>query len=248
MHYTAGSTTAGDISHLCNPAATGKPSAHLVIGRDGKITQLVPFNVVAHHAGAGTYKGAGNMNGRSIGIELSNAGRLRRVGTQWKNDIGVVVAASKVSEAKHKYDGINSGWETFPPAQMSAAVAAATAICAHYGITDICGHDDFAAYRGKRDPGPIFPMANFTAMVLGQDEGGASSPGLMAVWAATGLNLRKEPAPGAAKVDRLPNPLPKGTKVRVLQQSGEWVLVHVIDGNGNETDMGWCFSPYLERA
>ena len=169
MHYTAGSTTAGDISHLCNPAATGKPSAHLVIGRDGKITQLVSFNVVANHAGAGTYKGAGNMNGRSIGIELSNAGLLRRVGTQWKNDIGVVVAASKVAEAKHKYDGKDSGWETFPAVQMSAAVAAASAICAKYGITDICGHDDFAAYRGKRDPGPLFPMADFTAKVQGDE-------------------------------------------------------------------------------
>ena len=248
MHYTAGSTTNGDISWMTNPSAPGKPSAHLVIGRDGAITQLVRFNTVANHAGAGTYKGAAGMNGRSIGIELSNAGKLKLVGSSWKNDNGVAVASSKVSQAPHKYDGIMSGWEAFPQIQMNQAISAARAICSHFGITDICGHDDFAAYRGKRDPGPLFPMSEFIARVLGSDEGAATSQGLFRVWANNGLNLRSGPSTDSSKVDRKPNPLPQGTLVRALQQSGQWLQVSVIDNNGNDDDTGWCHIQYLERA
>jgi len=188
------------------------------------------------------------MNGRSIGIELSNAGLLRKVGSQWKNDNGVVVASTKVSEDRHKYDGKLSGWETYPKVQMDAAIAAAHAICSHYGINDICGHDDFAAYRGKRDPGPLFPMADFTNKVLAVGEGPSTSAGLLVVWADNGLNLRVAPSSDAEKVARVPNPLPKGTKVRVTQQSGEWVLVSVIDANGHDDDMGWCYRQFLETA
>jgi len=39
MHYTAGSSASSSINWLCNPDA--RASAHLVIGRDGDITQLV---------------------------------------------------------------------------------------------------------------------------------------------------------------------------------------------------------------
>jgi len=49
MHYTTGASKGSSVEHLTKPSA--KPSAHLVIGRDGSITQLVPFNVVAWHAG-----------------------------------------------------------------------------------------------------------------------------------------------------------------------------------------------------
>lgn len=49
MHYTAGPTAEGAISWLANPAA--KASAHLVIDRDGTVTQMVGFDRVAWHAG-----------------------------------------------------------------------------------------------------------------------------------------------------------------------------------------------------
>ncbi|WP_249152025.1 N-acetylmuramoyl-L-alanine amidase [Bradyrhizobium liaoningense] len=56
IHDTAsGLKDDGDISWLTNPAA--KVSAHVVVSRQGKITQLVPFNVVAWHAGHSQWKG-----------------------------------------------------------------------------------------------------------------------------------------------------------------------------------------------
>ena len=45
-------------------------SAHLLIKRDGEITQFVPFNKRAWHAGASSYQGRENCNDFSIGIEL----------------------------------------------------------------------------------------------------------------------------------------------------------------------------------
>ena len=45
-------------------------SAHCVINRSGEITQYVPFNKRAWHAGVSNYAGRSNCNDFSIGIEL----------------------------------------------------------------------------------------------------------------------------------------------------------------------------------
>ncbi len=76
MHYTAGSSAEGSVSWMCNPAA--KAAAHLVIGRDGSLTQLAPFNRITWHAGKSEWEGRSGLNGFSIGIELDNAGKLER--------------------------------------------------------------------------------------------------------------------------------------------------------------------------
>lgn len=45
-------------------------SAHLLIDRDGKVTQYVPFHQRAWHAGQSEFRGRCNCNDFSIGIEL----------------------------------------------------------------------------------------------------------------------------------------------------------------------------------
>ncbi len=47
-----------------------KVSSHIVISRTGKITQYVPFNKRAWHAGLSSYQGRTHCNDFSIGIEL----------------------------------------------------------------------------------------------------------------------------------------------------------------------------------
>tara|TARA_Y100000591_G_scaffold73061_1_gene60731 strand:- start:420 stop:959 length:540 start_codon:yes stop_codon:yes gene_type:complete len=47
-----------------------KVSSHLLIARDGAITQFVPFDKKAWHAGISSYKDRENCNEFSIGIEL----------------------------------------------------------------------------------------------------------------------------------------------------------------------------------
>ena len=62
MHYTAGSSAEGSVAWMCNPAA--KAAAHLVIGRDGSLTQLAAFNRVAWHAGKSVWAGRSGLNGQ----------------------------------------------------------------------------------------------------------------------------------------------------------------------------------------
>jgi hypothetical protein len=72
VHFTAGRSAESSVRWLTDKRA--KASAHVVIGEDGAITQLVPFNVVAWHAGTSKWKAREGLNRYSIGIELDNPG------------------------------------------------------------------------------------------------------------------------------------------------------------------------------
>lgn len=65
-------TAASALKRLCLPAA--EVSAHYLIGADGTVWQLVDEGLRAWHAGAGEWRGQGDVNSRSIGIELDNDG------------------------------------------------------------------------------------------------------------------------------------------------------------------------------
>jgi AmpD protein len=47
-----------------------KVSSHLLVKRNGELIQFVPFNRRAWHAGESVFRGRGNCNDFSIGIEL----------------------------------------------------------------------------------------------------------------------------------------------------------------------------------
>ena len=96
MHYTAGRSARSSINWLVNPVA--KASAHLVIGTDGSVTQLVAFNRKAWHAGASHWGGRSGFNGFSIGIELDNPGILTRRGASWFSTWGDRVDEENVIE------------------------------------------------------------------------------------------------------------------------------------------------------
>jgi N-acetylmuramoyl-L-alanine amidase len=72
LHYTALPDPEAALALLCDPAA--EVSAHYVLGADGTLWRLVPEEMRAWHAGAGAWGGAGDVNSRSIGIELDNDG------------------------------------------------------------------------------------------------------------------------------------------------------------------------------
>jgi N-acetylmuramoyl-L-alanine amidase len=73
LHYTAMPTCAEALERLCDPLA--EVSAHYLIDADGTVLALVDEAARAWHAGAGEWRGAGDVNSRSVGIELANAGR-----------------------------------------------------------------------------------------------------------------------------------------------------------------------------
>jgi N-acetylmuramoyl-L-alanine amidase len=72
IHYTAMATAEAALARLRDPAA--EVSAHYLIAEDGRAWRLAPETARAWHAGAGAWGVVGDVNSRSIGIELANGG------------------------------------------------------------------------------------------------------------------------------------------------------------------------------
>lgn len=72
LHYTGMPTAEGALERLCDPAA--KVSAHYTIDEAGTVYAHVAEARRAWHAGVSHWAGAGDINARSIGIELVNPG------------------------------------------------------------------------------------------------------------------------------------------------------------------------------
>lgn len=72
LHYTSGHDVEHALATLTSPVR--KVSAHYVIGREGKVYQLVDERARAWHAGRSSWGGVLDLNSSSIGIELDNDG------------------------------------------------------------------------------------------------------------------------------------------------------------------------------
>ena len=66
-----------------------KVSSHLFIERDGSITQFVPFDKKAWHAGVSNFNGRENCNEFSIGIELEGTDELEYTQEQYDSLVEV---------------------------------------------------------------------------------------------------------------------------------------------------------------
>lgn len=167
VHYTAGVNAKGTIEWFARPES--KVSAHLVIDRDGSITQMVPFDRRAWHAGKSRWGELTDLNSYSIGIELVNAGKLRgRSDGRWLTDFGLDIPASEVTQAVHKHEQRVSGWHEYTEEQLRATVEVGSVLAEKYKLLDVLGHDDIAPTR-KVDPGPLFPMDGVRSRVLGRE-------------------------------------------------------------------------------
>lgn len=159
LHDTAsGLNDGGPISWLTNPVS--KVSAHVVIGRDGKITQLVPFNVKAWHAGQSTWAGRPLLNGFSIGIEIVNPGKLQQVAPGIYKGVGIYdtnkhpsLVVKRAKTAAHG-DGF---WLAYTDAQVAAVHDLCEGLCKSYGIKEILTHWLISPGR-KIDTNPLFPL------------------------------------------------------------------------------------------
>lgn len=72
LHYTGMADGDGALKWLC--CEESGVSCHYFVNEDGHVLQLVPESKRAHHAGAGAWEGHTDINSRSIGIEIVNAG------------------------------------------------------------------------------------------------------------------------------------------------------------------------------
>lgn len=72
LHYTAMQSAEAALERLCDPQH--EVSCHYLVGANGRVWRLVDEERRAWHAGAGSWGGRGDVNSRSIGIELDNRG------------------------------------------------------------------------------------------------------------------------------------------------------------------------------
>ncbi len=72
LHYTGMPTAEDAKKRLCDREA--KVSSHYLVDEDGTVMRLVAENCRAWHAGLSTWRGASNINQRSVGIEIINPG------------------------------------------------------------------------------------------------------------------------------------------------------------------------------
>ena len=167
LHEMAGRLdSAGSVAWLCNPAA--KASAHLVIGRDGLITQLAPLNRATWHAGKSSYRGRAGVNAFSIGIELVGPGQMV-AGTYgharaWFG--GEYAMAEYGIERVQTPEHGNGLWMPFTTAQIAATNAICKVLVAAYRLKDITTHWAISPKR-KVDPNPLFPLARCRELALG---------------------------------------------------------------------------------
>lgn len=72
LHYTGMGSAQKAIEWLAHPDSN--VSCHYVVDEAGAVTQMVPENLRAWHAGASYWHGETDVNSASIGIEIQNAG------------------------------------------------------------------------------------------------------------------------------------------------------------------------------
>lgn len=144
-----------------------KVSAHFVVARDGSVTQMVPCDLAAWHAGKSRWKGRANCNGFSIGIEIDNPGKLTRVGdyaVAWFGDKFPLAQCVELSTKAHG----RGWWLRYTGAQLETVRELIQALAAAYPtITDVAAHWEIAPGR-KVDTGPQFPLDDMKALLSGR--------------------------------------------------------------------------------
>lgn len=231
LHYTASGGTGEDDARFFQKP--GQTSAHFVVDRDGTVTQCVPLNVKAWHAGKSAWKGRANCNDFSIGIEIDNWGILtQRADGSFQTYTNKLIPADKVVHAKNKL-GNDGYWESYTEAQLKAVADLCQAICDAYpSINEVVGHEDIAPGR-KTDPGPALPMSRFASIPGGRKDFAT----VQKTVGASALNVRSGPGAGHEKLGTLIG----GTRVTVLQDVGDWSQIKASTGL-----IGWVADSYLQ--
>ena len=167
VHFTADHLKPDDtVSWFRNTAS--KVSAHLVLGRDGSVTQMVEFDKRAWHCDPSQWNGKSHVNGFSIGIEVDNPGRLEIRGSEGVAWFGERFGREEYGLVEHTSDKYGHAlWMPFTETQMANLRAIISALLEAYpSIVDIRGHDEICVpARRKNDPGPLMDMESLRALL-----------------------------------------------------------------------------------
>jgi len=216
-----------DVQSAIDVLAARRLSTHLLIGRDGSLTQMLPFDRIGRHAGNSTYLGREGFNRFAIGIEMDNCGRLCTVTTDGglHASCGKKIPLSLAEPGIHAHENFETLWHNYTKEQLNRVAIVCAGLVKTYGITSILGHDEVAPGR-KIDPGPVFPMSTLRVRFLG-----VPVPRTKQDVAATPI-FPVLPRPDAAAPPLLACPLAPGTRCAIsarhdqtvydIQESGQW--------------------------
>ncbi|CAN7344345.1 N-acetylmuramoyl-L-alanine amidase [Rhizobium sp. LjRoot98] len=127
LHYTGMETAAAALDWLCRDES--QVSSHYFVHEDGRVDQLVAEDRRAWHAGKSSWKGETDINSRSIGIEIANAGHpgglpdfpsiqidavvelCRNCGERWSITPERVLAHSDIAPIRKVDPGEKFPWE-----------------------------------------------------------------------------------------------------------------------------------------
>jgi len=238
LHYTGSGSVSSAVNALCSK--TKNVSAHLVVGEQGEVVQLVDFDKVAWHAGASRHAGRTSLNNYSIGIEIVNPGWLEKRGATFLTWYNSSVSSDRVLKARHLNESTARYWHTYTEAQVDTVMMLCSCLMETYNIRHILGHDEIAPTR-KIDPGPAFPTAHLRS-ALTEDRDQNAAPVIAkqqtGVVSASKLNFRRAPSLGAPTVTTAP--LRNNTSVEILREEGGWLEV--------ETRVrGWVKRDYIDK-
>lgn len=234
IHYTAGPTAKSAIRTLTSPRV--KASAHIIIGKDGSITQLAPFNIKTWHAGPSSYKGRTGFNNYSIGIEIVNEGPLKKSGDVFRSWSGRQYTSNEVIEAIHRNQTTPKYWHVYTEEQIQVVFDLCQLLVETYNIKSILGHEEICPTR-KSDPGPAFPLDRLRNKLLHENRDTNNDDELNETGRVmiSKLNIRSSPIDGQV----VARPLTKGTKVKLIEEKNGWYRV------STEIE-GWVYSKYIE--
>lgn len=236
LHYTSGGTPESAIQTFQNPSS--KSSAHLVIARNGAITQMVPFDTIAWHAGESQYEGRTGFNKFSIGIEIDNAGLLEKRGDRYVSWFGRAYPEQEVVLAVHRNEFSPKYWHEYTEVQIQLVEEICNLIMKSYPIKFILGHEEISPGR-KTDPGPAFPLDKIRMRLLGSKrdaEGPENISGQELTVMVDSLNIRALPDANSEKIAK---PLSKSQKVKIIEKKDGWAKV-------TTSITGWVAERYLK--
>lgn len=180
LHETAGPLTKGNcVTYFKSKAcAARKVNCHLVIDRDGTITQMVPFTKRANHAGQSSWKGKMFCNSFTIGIELVGPGEIDKTTCRaWFQKSGgfdksELKATPKAFLKSHQ----DRYWLPYTKEQIASTKAACRAIFEEYpDCNEILTHYLVSPGR-KVDVNPLFPLDEVRRYAEGQNEPEVAPP------------------------------------------------------------------------
>lgn len=161
VHDTAGRCSKySSVNWFADP--TCETSAHFVVERDGTITQMVPTNRRAYHAGVSHWKGVSGLNSCSVGIEIVNPGKMDENGKAWFGQGAEKAQIQKKGTPQHG----QGYWLPYTDAQIKSVTAICRALVEEYpDCNEIVTHWEIAPKR-KIDTNPLFPLEGLRRTVF----------------------------------------------------------------------------------